>query len=1244
MQFTVDFFRGRALMGAGMLLAAAVVLPCRADNPAPSSAGTNMPAPAHAQGTNAAAPAVVAPEVAEQLRAAAYTQRMQEFRQASFDRLPLSLLQAQQQRDIGLPAPTNEIALLQWQVTLHDWPGVAQVFAAWPLAVSTQLYTEFIRLVQRPPQPRERPPEEQFDPSPSQRGENQQQQQQRPVWFWSDVLGLADAAPCALQPEQLLVLGRLLQRTLLNEEALSNCVTVLEQGTRRLGGTVAAQRRAAGDLLAAADQCAAALAFLPAVPAALAANDARGVAVHIQTLVAQAVRTQDPAAFQAAWRLAYWALTNAGAAVNDRVACLSAVLPPPAAFTGMVSFACWMDELATNVARGSLFLNALALAAQKVSVGYDTTQRCALLALNARVLDAMAAAPWRHEPARQHALAFLALDWLREAEQTIGTYRRPQLRARNYSPYYYNYRREEPQQSYGQMPLTPAEALATMPDHAAEMACDPALAARLDDARIRLCIKDAAYTSALARIAALPWQSTARTRTLATELLLDWQKNRKPSPDAQNEENYYYGPYGQQRPPGIPLTRAMQARNLAEFARMYPALCRAGVSTAALIQAFCDAHSDAEVFHVRDITNGFGPFAAMTADVLAEFAQQMRRRLAAQWREPQMQQQSGTKRTDKDIQAEVLRGYGLLTNLLVTGLHLHPDAWQLSMHYGATMFDWAEYDYGRDVEVNVYNAMRRAAFDAFARAAALYAAQVPRLPQSAWLATPYLQWFTAALGASDAAYLTRQREPSTQQLDDVRAALEALPAPAVAAHRAAFARALTGAIAGLKPEFKARYLRAALRIIGDDPGADTIRAMVAYYDGLLNDLALLVRLDGSACVGHTQEFGALLVLQHTGALEREAGGFSKYLRNMRSGGGNYYYYGEEPVDYRDNLEKHIREALDRSFFIGSITFSDANVKSRGCARPDWRETPLAYMVLTAKDAAADQLPAIQMDLDFLDMDSKVLLPIETPILPIDARTQAPPPRPVTNLLITCLLDERAAREGAFALEINASGLGLIPALPQLITPRVPGFVVESISDSGTRVKELDTASNETTMVVCDRTWMLRLKPEPGARRPPAVFRFPACDWPGARIVYQRYVDADIVPVAEAVALAGVHLRRAWWLLWLALPVLVFAAGVVALVVWCARARRRAVAPVNGALQMPAHLTPFSVLRLLQQIASAAGTRLGPDDRGALNADIAAVQAAYFEPPAGAPAVLETAALEQCARRWVCAANAAEKTR
>jgi len=140
------------------------------------------------------------------------------------------------------------------------------------------------------------------------------------------------------------------------------------------------------------------------------------------------------------------------------------------------------------------------------------------------------------------------------------------------------------------------------------------------------------------------------------------------------------------------------------------------------------------------------------------------------------------------------------------------------------------------------------------------------------------------------------------------------------------------------------------------------------------------------------------------------------------------------------------------------------------------------------------------------------------------------------------------------------------------------------------------------------------------------------------------VDADIVPVAEAVALAGVPLRRAWWLLWLALPVLIFAAGMVALVVWRARARRRAVTPVTGALQMPAHLTPFSVLRLLQQIACAADTRLGPDDRGALNADIAAVQAAYFEPPAGDPAALEPEALEQCARRWVCAANAAATMR
>jgi hypothetical protein len=59
--------------------------------------------------------------------------------------------------------------------------------------------------------------------------------------------------------------------------------------------------------------------------------------------------------------------------------------------------------------------------------------------------------------------------------------------------------------------------------------------------------------------------------------------------------------------------------------------------------------------------------------------------------------------------------------------------------------------------------------------------------------------------------------------------------------------------------------------------------------------------------------------------------------------------------------------------VKSITFLDEKVQSRGYGRPGWRETPLAYLLIQAKDASVDQLRA-HMDLDFMDQRGKVALP------------------------------------------------------------------------------------------------------------------------------------------------------------------------------------------------------------------------------------------------------------------------------
>jgi hypothetical protein len=101
----------------------------------------------------------------------------------------------------------------------------------------------------------------------------------------------------------------------------------------------------------------------------------------------------------------------------------------------------------------------------------------------------------------------------------------------------------------------------------------------------------------------------------------------------------------------------------------------------------------------------------------------------------------------------------------------------------------------------------------------------------------------------------------------------------------------------------------------------------------------------------------------------------------------YYYnpYGIPPIDYRDDLEKQMREKLTEGFEIISITFHDEKVQSRGYGRAGWRETPLVYLLLKAKDASVDRIPALRLDLDFVDRYGPVVLPAESAVQIIDAR-------------------------------------------------------------------------------------------------------------------------------------------------------------------------------------------------------------------------------------------------------------------
>jgi len=515
------------------------------------------------------------------------------------------------------------------------------------------------------------------------------------------------------------------------------------------------------------------------------------------------------------------------------------------------------------------------------------------------------------------------------------------------------------------------------------------------------------------------------------------------------------------------------------------------------------------------------------------------------------------------------------------------------------------------VDLAIYVGKRDEAFKGFARAAALYAEALSGIEEKEQSPKVYQQWFNANLGASDLAYVTRQQEPETNQLHQIRAAILALPGGAAERHLASFAKSLGQSASSIKAELKPRYLRAGLTIVGDHKDAEEARKLVAYYDDLLHEIEFVTRLDGDATVGHGAPFGVFVSLRHTADIERESGGFGRYLRNQKKNSNPYYYnpYGQQQQqrNFLEDFEKQVREKLTDKFDIKTITFLDEKVQSRGAGRAGWRETPLAYFLLQAKDGSVDQIPALHMDLDFTDSRGAVVLPVESQITLLDARPERVASRPLTNTEITQILDDREIGQGLLTLEIKATSKGLEPEMNALLKTNFTDLRVEEATDHGLTISQIDTEGEDVTPV-SERNWLLKLRL---ANDAPAslAFQFPEPLIPGAKTVYKRYADADLVEVKSDLALAGVVLRpRPWWH-WLALGTALLAA--IGGIVWWSRRHQPAFAQDKPLYILPEPATPFTVIALLRRMHGDTSLRWSDADRADLAQNIQRLENHFF---------------------------------
>lgn len=1162
---------------------------------------------------------------------------LQELLQVQFDRRPARILAVLAEKPV--PTPPQVVtnlgpARLKRLVESGDWVGLGAFLKRLPTNQVSQVFQHVIQAVSQIPR----------DGQPEMFHMMNGMPERAAAEFHlraSDVIGLADAKPSELDDADLNALKGLLSRAREGGVSMTGLAERLKVGTVRLGGADPRRRLKAAQLLLAAGLAAEANSLLPETDRSSGTNDLKIREIRVQSLLATPQGPRRADEISRAWTLNLGILADtakdatAHSEALQRQLELLAEIPQPEADA-------WLRSLLDGDAGDALAVisSVGGRVSSRTISGSPDSRRADLVQIH-RIVTMMLRSPSPGSNPWTEVIELLTGGWLREAELTRVRHRPKRPRSQAFDPYgnrIYNGEEDDPMMMHrmgNQAQPIPLESLIpTIPSEPWIALLSPGVQTKTRTVLADLLAKAEDDAGALGQIEALQRIDPAAAGVAADSFLANWAKLHDPNPPSQNTMLYQQYP-GMPQPQGIALTRSRQVRNLKDLAvavnrlrKVVPRLDPANVA-----RAFIIAHGTAEVFRAEDVLAVIGaPEVHRPADLLPVF-DAMRMRLGAPWRDPKTQQDARTRRTREEIDAQVNRGYSELTDLLARLESGHPGDPDISALRAAVLFDKAEFDYGRKVDLKTYSTQRDLAFGLFAKATDLKSSRIQAGGSFESAATVLLQWFNAALGASDLSYLTRQAEADPTQLDRIRSALLAFPEATREGVLESFGAGVNRSLETLKPELKPRYLRAASKVLGDHPSAGEIRRLVRHHEDLLGEVLLDVRIDGPAEVGHGEPFGVMIALRYTDALGREGGNFSKYLQNQQQGGFYPNPFGMPPVNYRDDFEKRLKATWEKGFDILSVTFNEPDAVRRSFGRSGWWEMPYAHVVAKAKDASVDRLPSLRLDLDFMDRLGAVILPIQSQVQLIDARAAKVAPRQFGGGEVVQMLDDRSAADsGELGLEIKVTGRGLQPDVASLLDLSFPGFRVDRKSGTPANVLRLETTEN-SVVPVTEQSLVLSLKPD-SAGSAPSVFRFAPVRQQGLTNVLKRYVDADLVEAAPEVPMPVLRgappLRRFRW------PglVVVFAVSVGFPIWWFLRSRVVRT-PVIERHPVPRNISPFSLFQYLKSIADDPGLDLSPELRSRLSEDLRSLQIRHFAPSPSpvAEEAVEASRLEQIARDW-----------
>ncbi len=1165
------------------------------------------------------------------------TSLLQAVKALDFTRTPQAVLAARSQIGFGTtkkPEPGDFAASAKWlhlQVMAGEWQAFAQALGEAPPSEATAIYTHVLQTINKPPR-------------------NDPNAKADPALLPEEVLAIADAAPGELSDWQVDVLAGLV-KSAATKYSTAPMLASIASGTRSFGKQDDAHRERTVRFLVAAGLIVEASAYFPSLDEARAKGDAAALLNHgryHETFAKSRGAAEGEAHLRTAWGIyAEVALIDQAEAALRQEAMRRAIdllpsMPPLQASK-------WLHQVFASESLAPAALEIIALKAVSLrNANLDVAQRAQTILTMKESVDTLLAQTGIDINKLKVPLRMLTTALVAEAETALEGGGNPNAR---------------------RGPVMPAEMellLRALPDERWLGALEPSLASRAYRAAILIATAADEVDIALDYLAHGVKRFPDQAVEFADQFLRRWQTRMAPQNYFGDDPMYFVG-FVRNDVSSAPLTRGRQRRNLERLTRLMNVLDSIGVESRNLPSVagvFKSCHGNTEVFTREGIENVFGPVAKLSPQTASSLADQMRGGLSGDWRDRRAQQAAGMKRTAAEVSAMVEQGYALAIELIDRAIAVEPQSWRHAVVKAGLTYDRVQFKQAEEKQdFATYNQYRKEAFEAFAQTADRYAEMVASGDQRDDPSV-YLAWFNAAVGATELNYLTRddllvEGSPQDDQIDRIRKAIGTLPPDAASRHVGAFARAITDSLGRLDPEVKPRVVRHAMRIIGDHPAGASLRRLTDLYQDLVKDeIKMRLAVDGEDRVGSENRFAVTLTLRFTTAVDRETGGFSRYLQNdVWARVGNTY----RPMNYRDLLRKSIEGSFGDRFQVEGVGFFEAMSPPRPVTEggeQGWLEKPLAYVVLKVKDPSVDRIPQVSIDMHFNDTVGPVTLPILSNSPPIDASGSAPP-RPLKGLEVTQTLDlrdmENADKGRSVVLEVHAKGDGVIPELETLLPNYKAALAGYQVGEKGVEVRPFNIVQDDADAsqrylymassqqndkpalepdeagryrLTTERSWLVTYTPASGEIGSEFVLPTLGSGIDG-KLVSRQFADMDIVSVAGL----GVPVHATLWsprniILMAAIGVGLVSSLVVAL-------RRRKPEERADDLGLPARVTPLSVITTLRRIREERATQLDAAEQASLGAEIAALEKRYFGPSGEVSANGE---LKSVLERWAVAAR------